>query len=141
MKNKAFLFALLISASAQAQTLEYQIDTIRLDSFYLIETFTAAPTKDNPRPESRVSPQLFRDTIQLRLFVSNLKKDAKAAAEQAVKYDQAARLWAAKADAISQLANGSDWFMGRKAKVKPPEVIAPATVSPPKKTTTKKKKQ
>ena len=80
MKNKAFLFALLISASAQAQTLEYQIDTIRLDSFYLIETFTAAPTKDNPRPESRVSPQLFRDTMQLRLFVSNLKKDAKTAA-------------------------------------------------------------
>jgi len=141
MKNKAILFALLISASAQAQTLEYQLDTIRLDSFYLIETFTAAPTKDNPRPESRVSPQLFRDTMQLRLFVSNLKKDAKTAAEQAVKYDQAARLWAAKADAISQLANGSDWFMGRKAKVKPPEVVAPATVSPPKKTTTKKKKQ
>jgi hypothetical protein len=141
MKLTTLLFALLIGAGAQAQTLEYQLDTIRLDSFYLIETFTAAPTKDNPRPESRVSPQLFRDTAQVKLFISNLKKDANAAREQAIKYDQAARLWTAKADALTQLCKNSDWFNGRTAKAVKVELL-PITPTPqPPKKPTKKKKQ
>ncbi len=138
MKFATLIFALLIGATAQAQTLEYQIDTVRLDSFYIIETFTAAPTKDNPRPESRVSPQLFRDTSQVRLFIANLKKDANTAREQAIKYDQAARLWTAKADAITQLCNGSDWFMGKTPKAVKVEPL-PAPPLPTKKPTKKKK--
>jgi hypothetical protein len=130
-------FLLMMMSGAQAQTLSFSLDTISRDSFYLIETFEAAQTKESPRAAKTVTPQLFRDTAQLRLYISNLRNDAKSAAEQAKKYEQASRVWAMKAQAIERLTAQSDWFNGLdSAPVVVP--IAPPIIQPKK---TKKKKK
>jgi hypothetical protein len=122
MKKYIFIITVLIAAqSIQAQSLSFSLDTLKRDSFYLIEVYTAAPTKDAPRAGTTVTPQLFRDTAQLKLYIANLRSDAKAAKEQAQKYEQASRLWALKAKAIQELIEKSDWFMGRNSVTPPPK--------------------
>ena len=142
MKKLIFIFALLCSFSAQSQTaknatLSYSLDTIRLDSFFLIEVFTAAPTKDVPRPNAEVRNQLFRDTAQVRLYVANLNKDAKSYYDQAI-------LLATKAKGINDLVSSSPWFTRKKKVVEVPktETTGSTVVEPEKpKVSTKKKKK
>lgn len=133
---------MLCSFSAQSQTaknatLSYSLDTIRLDSFFLVEVFTAAPTKDVPRPNAEVRNQLFRDTAQVRLYVANLNKDAKAYYDQAI-------LLATKAKGINDLISSSSWFTRKKKAVEPPKTETTGSVvqpKPPKVSTKKKKKK
>ena len=115
------LFLIQISiALASSQSLSYSLDTLSRDSFFLIETLTGATTKDIPRPETRVSQQLFRDTAELIKLVEQFEKDSNEAQQEAEKYAQAARLWAIKARGIRTLIESSDWFTG----IKPPDKIA-----------------
>ena len=99
-----------MQAQTDTSSLVYSLDTIRLDSFYIIETYTVG--KANMRPNVSTTPQLFRDTSQVRLYISNLRNDSRKAYDQAYKYEQAARIWELKASAIEQLVNKSSWFMG-----------------------------
>jgi hypothetical protein len=114
MKKITFIFFLLCSFSAHSQktaTLAYSLDTIRLDSFYLVEVFTAAPTAQAPRPNSETRYQFFADTAQVRLYVANLNKDAKAYYDQAI-------LLATKAKGINDLISQNPWFTRKKPEKK-----------------------
>lgn len=139
--------ALAVALSTHGQSLSFSLDTLSRDSFYLVETYTAAQTKDAPRAGTTVTPQLFRDTAQLRLYIANLRNDsdkalkqAKDLNEQAKQYEQAARLWALKANAIQELVGKSDWFMGRTVAVVKPTETTTTQKPPTGKKTTKKKK-
>ena len=142
MKKLIFVVSLFAAFSAQAQTpktatLAYSLDTIRLDSFYLVEVFTAAPTAQAPRPNSETRYQFFADTAQVRLYVANLNKDAKAYYDQAI-------LLATKAKGINDLIGSNPWFTRKKKAVEPkPETTGNKIVEPkpPKVSTKKKKKQ
>ena len=116
MKKLIFVVSLFAAFSAQAQTpktatLAYSLDTLRLDSFFLVEYFTAAPTRDVPRPNEEKRSQLFRDTAQVRLYVANLNKDAKAYYDQAI-------LLATKAKGINDLIGQNPWFTRKKPEKK-----------------------
>jgi hypothetical protein len=115
MKKLIFIVSLFAAFSAHAQnktaTLAYSLDTIRLDSFYLVEVFTAAPTAQAPRPNSETRYQFFADTAQVRLYVANLNKDAKAYYDQAI-------LLATKAKGINDLISQSPWFTRKKPEKK-----------------------
>ena len=138
MKKITFIFLLFAAFSAHAQTpktatLAYSLDTIRLDSFYLVEVFTAAPSAQAPRPNAETRNQLFRDTSQVRLYMANLNKDAKAYYDQAI-------LLATKAKGINDLISQSPWFT-RKKPEKKAEVTGAVIEEKPAKKPKKKKKQ
>lgn len=136
MKKLIFIFLLFAAFSAQAQnktaTLAYSLDTIRLDSFYLVEVFTAAPSAQAPRPNSETRYQFFADTAQVRLYVANLNKDAKAYYDQAI-------LLATKAKGINDLISANPWFTRKKPEKKTETTGAVIEEKPAKKP--KKKKQ
>lgn len=96
-------------APKQTATISYSLDTIRRDSFFLIETFSTTKA-DSPRPVETVTPQLFQATEQLDAYVNYLEDEAKKANEQAQKYAQAAQLAGLRAQLITQLKTQHNWW-------------------------------
>lgn len=107
------LLAITVVFSATSQSLSYQLDTLRRDSFYLVETLTGATTKEIPRPETRVAYQLFRDTSEVMRLIEAFERDGAEAQREAEKYAQTARLWAIKAKGIRTLVESNEWFTGK----------------------------
>jgi hypothetical protein len=73
MQKILFVFLLLLSgleAWPQTDTVitRYSIDTIRVDSFYLVRVDSVFAT-GFPRPSVSISSTLFRDTFELRQFI------------------------------------------------------------------------
>ena len=93
----------------QVSTLTYSMDTIRRDSFFLVETVSTT-TDGKPRPETSITPQLFRDPAQLDAYVAYLEDEAKKANDQALRYAQAAQLSALKAQLIGRLKEQHTWW-------------------------------
>ena len=70
------VFALLITG-LQAQTLDYTIDCPKPDSCYLREISTAAPTAQEPRPQTTISNRLFRSWADLDAVIEVIRKQAR----------------------------------------------------------------
>lgn len=74
---KKLFFALLLAPGlAGAQSVKYEIDMVRKDSFFLVETVIMPPTAGNPRGQTVVNSQLFRSMEQLELFQKRLAEEA-----------------------------------------------------------------
>ena len=114
MRHFFILAAMALAFSMDGQSLTYQIDTISRDSFFLTETFTAAPTAQAPRGQTTVNSQIFRSKEQLALFAKNVK-------EEADKYDQAAKILRLKSDAILDIINKNEAFFSGQPKPKKPK--------------------
>lgn len=131
MKGKTLiliLFLPLLSFAQETATIRFSLDTLRRDSFFLIETI--AVTKDNaPRPVENTTPQLFKSPEQLDAYVSYLENEAKKATEQAQKYAQAAELAGLRAQLIAQLKAQFEWW----------GAVPPALTPEPERRSTKKK--
>lgn len=118
MKIKLLLIALLFSVCAFSQSPTYQIEPISTDSFYLVETVSAQPTKDAPRPQTLTTYQLFRSPEQFFVFSDQFLDEAnKARAEAEEKMKQAEKL-EAMADKMRLLAEENKTFLGRRKKAK-----------------------
>lgn len=88
MKKTTILIALIaLCASLQAQSFTYRIDTIRTDSFYLVERATTV-TENSPRPSTAESYQLFRSKEQVTNFVDYLRKQALESEKQAAEAEK-----------------------------------------------------
>lgn len=136
------LLPLIGKAQSVEQTVTYQIDLVRPDSFYLAETI-GKTIENSPRNQEVTTYKLFRDTAELNEFRRQLLVQAAEYQKQANQYLQAA------AFIITQEASVRAVQEQKFGPIKPatkPE--APAT-SPPKtpptkpattKKTTKKKK-
>ena len=138
MKGYLFLITLLLPIMAFAQetaTISYSLDTIRRDSFFLIETFSTTKA-DAPRPVETITPQLFSDPLQLDSYVNYLEDEAKKANEQAQKYTQAAQLAGLRAQLITQLKAQHNWWGANAPTVIKPDI--PQTKPVKKERTTKK---
>jgi len=84
MKEYILIFAFLtLKTFAFAQTIEYSIYAPEPDSFFLIETVTALPSKDEPRPARSETSQLFRSDEQLLNYVQYLKEQSSLALKEA----------------------------------------------------------
>ena len=128
MKKSTILIALIaLCASLQAQSFTYRIDTIRTDSFYLVERATTV-TENSPRPSTAESYQLFRSKEQVTNFVDYLRKQAlesekqAADAEKKVQELKAAqkRLEAAANSIEKAIKDVSPFFDGQKPPAKKP---------------------
>ena len=69
-------FALLFSG-LQAQTLDYSIECPKPDSCFLREISTAAPTAQEPRPQTTISNRLFRSWADLDAVIELVRKQAR----------------------------------------------------------------
>lgn len=105
MKQTLIFIFLLCSLSAFAQTVSYSIDTVRRDSFFLVETVKADPTADAPRPAITQNAQLFRSYEQVSGFVDYLRKQAVEAETKAREAEKTAQEQRAAQKRIEQAAN------------------------------------
>ena len=71
-----FILLLFAAITAKAQTVEYSIDFITKDSFYLVERVTGAVTADSPRPAISLNQKLFTSITDLQGFVAALRNRA-----------------------------------------------------------------
>jgi hypothetical protein len=76
-KITATTILILIFGAIQAQTLDYSIDCPKPDSCFLREVSTAAPTAQEPRPQSSVSWRLFRSWADLDAVIELVRKQAR----------------------------------------------------------------
>lgn len=70
MKQLIFNLILLLPAFAYGQTVDYSLDMVQKDSFFLVEKFTAPPTPQEPRGQQVISYKLFRSMGELIDFVN-----------------------------------------------------------------------
>lgn len=70
MKQLFINLTFLLPAFAYGQTVDYSLDMVRKDSFFLVETFTAPQTPQEPRGQQVVSYKLFRSIGELLDFVN-----------------------------------------------------------------------
>ncbi len=77
MKQQITFIMLLFAAIAtKAQTIEYSIDFITKDSFFLVEKVTEAKTPETPRPSVSLNQKLFTSVTDLQGFVAALRNRA-----------------------------------------------------------------
>ena len=89
----AFSALTVTAQSTPPQTITYEIDPVKRDSFFLVETVTTAPTPDTPRPATTVASQLFKGPEELEKFIATLLEESKKLkAEAAQKIDGAKRI-------------------------------------------------
>lgn len=119
-------------ADISAQTLSYRIDTLARDSFFLVETSVSAATKDNPRPATTESSQLFRSKEQVVNFVDYLRKQAADSQAKAKEFIAAQR----RLESAATLIEGAVKQAAPFFEDKPKEVVKPIVKT---KTKTKKK--
>lgn len=96
----AFLF---MAAFIKAQSLTYSFDMIRKDSFYLVETYISKPTPENPRGTTTTSPTLFRDSVSVRVYLSQVAAESEKYKKEAEKFTNAANILDFKSDMILKL--------------------------------------
>lgn len=122
-KYFAILLALFFfSITLSAQTITYSLDTLKRDSFFLVEQITWAATIENPKPATQVNYQVFRSREQLVGFILYLRdqsaKSRTKAAElkkQASDYELAANKLIYSASEIEKLnAQNEAFFTGKK---------------------------
>jgi len=108
MKQRLILFFLCCALFASAQsaktwsTISYQVDTVRIDSFYLIETISTY-SESAPRPELKVTQYLLRSRAEYDNLVSMLTAQASDFAQKA----EAARV---RAGLLSDLKKKEPWL-------------------------------
>jgi hypothetical protein len=77
MKQQITFIMLLFAAIAtKAQTIEYSIDFITKDSFYLVEKVTEAKTPETQRPSVSLNQKLFTSITDIQGFVAALRNRA-----------------------------------------------------------------
>lgn len=90
MKQLFINLTFLLPAFAYGQTVDYSLDMVRKDSFFLVETFTAPQTPQEPRGQQVVSYKLFRSMGALLDFVNTgMEEAAKSEAESQKALNQA----------------------------------------------------
>lgn len=67
---------MLLPIVVAGQAVKYDLDMVRKDSFFLVETVTMPATPQNPRGQTVVNSQLFRSMEQLELFQKRLTEEA-----------------------------------------------------------------
>lgn len=107
-----FLFVLL-SVGIHAQSVTYEIQTIRPDSFYLVERILSSVTPEQPRPKEQVGYTLFRSVENLSLFVENIRKAAQ-------KDEDEAKSQYSKAQELKAIATKIGEVMDKSFKPKKP---------------------
>lgn len=71
MNMKFLIFTLfLLPVFAHGQKVDYALDMVSRDSFFLVEVYTQAPTQESPRGQELVSYKLFRSMGALIDFVN-----------------------------------------------------------------------
>ena len=85
MKKILFFALLAASFSVTAQNVNYSLDMIRPDSFYLIETITALPSKEVPRPATQTNQMLFRGDADWDKFLLGMADYAAKQEDEAAK--------------------------------------------------------
>lgn len=90
MKLKLIIFLILLPILSSAQKVEYALDMVAKDSFFLVEVYTQAPTPESPRGQELVSYKLFRSMGALLDFVNTgMEEAAKSEAESQKALNQA----------------------------------------------------
>lgn len=92
-------FALILSG-LQAQTLDYTIDCPKPDSCFLREISTAAPTAQEPRPQTTISNRLFRSLADLDAVIEAVRKQAREEAAKGMELLRKSETMNAVADKI-----------------------------------------
>lgn len=104
MRKSTILAAfMLLAAFINAQSLTYSFDMIRKDSFYLVETYVSKPTPENPRGTTTTSPTLFRDSVSVRLYLSQVAAESEKYKKEAEKFTNAANILDFKSNMILKL--------------------------------------
>lgn len=86
MKHTFLIFCLAIAGIAHGQSrVDYSIDPVSKDSFFLQEIVTAQATPGQPRPQTATSDVLFRSPDELRTFIEDLNTQAAESEKQAQK--------------------------------------------------------
>lgn len=70
MKQLFFNLIFFFPAFAYGQTVDYSLDMVQKDSFFVVEKFTAPPTPQEPRGQQIISYKLFRSIGELIDFVN-----------------------------------------------------------------------
>lgn len=87
MKRLIFNLIFFFPAFAYAQTVDYSLDMVQKDSFFLVEKFTAPPTSESPRGQEVITYMLFNSMGALLDFANTgleaAEKDLKEAQEKA----------------------------------------------------------
>ena len=104
MKQLSF-FILLFPLACMGQSVEYSIDMVRQDSFFLAETIYQAPTADSPRPAQYTQYKLFRSLGGLTDFIQDGLKNAEKEAAEAEKLAKSAAETRKRALEIQALAD------------------------------------
>lgn len=102
MKNAIIIALTALSFTLKAQTATYEIDPIKQDSFFLVETITGQVTEEFPRPQTTVTNVLYRSPNALLDLVEAMKKQAtddEAQAEKLIAGVKAKREMAGKIEA------------------------------------------
>lgn len=76
MKLKLIIFSIMLPIISSAQKVEYALDMVAKDSFYLVEVYTQEPTKESPRGQELISYKLFRSMGALLDFVNTGMEEA-----------------------------------------------------------------
>jgi len=90
----------LLTTGLQAQTLDYSIDCPKPDSCFLREVSTAAPTAQEPRPQSSVSWRLFKSWAELDAVIEVVRKQAREEAAKGMELLKKSETMNAVADKI-----------------------------------------
>ena len=99
-KITATTIFILIFGAIQAQTLDYTIDCPKPDSCYLREISTAAPTAQEPRPQTTISNRLFRSLADLDAVIEAVRKQAREEAAKGMELLRKSETMNAVADKI-----------------------------------------
>ena len=113
--KKLTLFCLFAFAAiaVHAQSVSYEIEFIKADSFYLVERVLSAATPEQPRPKEQVGYTLFRSVENLSLFVENISKAAQ-------KDEDEAKAQYSKAQDLKAIATKIGEVMDKSFKPKKP---------------------
>jgi len=112
-----FILLLFAAITTKAQTVEYSIDFITKDSFYLVERVTSAVTDESPRPAVSLNQKLFTSITDLQGFVAALRNrasDEEKKAKEAYDISTALRRRAEVIDGV--IINASSLFADQPKK-------------------------